>query len=217
MSNSQKQVYKAVRNVQEGLELLDTEPNTMFAFVPLQKNDFLTDFTAHIRKKELCSYFSAIFNDTTRGEFDNMFPPELSPFSIIDSELNGEYRLIPSRLTGFNNIAGKPVDFAPPPDLFLSSIAIQSDNRRSISKYFHRDSSLFTVNIYSEGDPLRYRLNGDELIHLKAPAIFMHRGIRHKFGIDAAVEHQGRAQTGPRANVAYDFDSQPPKIEAQMV
>ena len=190
---SRKQTYQRVGSVQEGLDLLNRDPHTVFAFIPLRRDAYLEGFTANIRDRELCSFFSGVFNDETKGLFSDMFPEDHSPFALTPSSKNpGEYFVIPSRTSHFNGISNAPVPLdVTLPGLHIHKIAIQSDNRRSISRNWHRDTDILTVNIYSEGDPLRYRV-GESIIHIKAPAIFMHRGVKHPLGLDAAAEHQGR-------------------------
>lgn len=203
-----KHIYRRVDSIAEGLGYLNNDINTMFAFIPLQKNDFLEKFTRNIRDKELCKLFSAAFYEAAKPEIEEIFPEELSPFTITSANGHQHYYLTPSQIAQFNTISGKPVDLSAPLGHSIRTVAIQSDNRRSIGKELHRDETALTVNIYSEGDPLRYRLN-DSFINIKAPAIFMHRGFKHPFGLDAAVEHQGKIQKGARANVAFDYCNHP--------
>lgn len=197
-------IYRRVDSIAEGLDYLNKDIDTMFAFIPLQRNDFLEKFTRNIREKELCKLYSAAFYEAAKPEIEEIFPEELSPFAISPTDDQHHYFLKPSNIAQFNTVSGKPVDLSAPPGLSIRTVAIQSDNRRSIGKEVHRDETILTVNIYSEGDPLRYRLR-DNFINIKAPAIFMHRGFKHPFGFDAAVEHQGKMQKGPRANVAFDY------------
>ncbi|MCL4679050.1 MAG: hypothetical protein KJ017_10730 [Alphaproteobacteria bacterium] len=200
-------------SVQEGLDLLNSDPNTMFAFIPLSRTQALEAFTANIRDKALCSFFAGVFNEETKGYLGDMFPEAHAPLLLEPSKSPGDYLVVPTRRGVFNDLSNRPVSLEAnlPGDLHIHKVAIQSDNRRSISRNLHRDTAILTVNIYSEGDPLRYRIGG-HMIHIKAPAIFMHRGIKHPFGIDAAVEHQGREQTGARANVAYEYDYGAPSV-----
>lgn len=210
MEKPKKEAYARVQSVQEGLDILDRDRNTMFAFLPLQQNQYLDDFTQNIRQKQLCALFTGAITDITLSQYEEMFPKDLSPFVTTSGRLNGEYLLRPSHETKFNTVSGAHADLSLKADgLYIHKIAIQSDHRRSIGSDWHRDSANFVVNLYAKGDPLKYKIDG-QAIQIKAPAVFMHRGILHPFGESAAVEHKGREQRGERANVAYILNKEEP-------
>lgn len=203
--------YAAVNTVLEGVQRLDNEPELMFAFISLDPQDTtLQAFINNIKDQNLTTHFRSLFNEITKQTYHEMFPEEASIFTFEESDYFGDYRLRPNAYLHFKTAAGGTTSFAVPNDKFVHEVAVQCNNGRSINREKHKDqNSAITVNLYGEGDGLRYIMN-DNIITLKSPVITMHRGVKHRFGEQSAILHQGVDQKGDRANLAFELDTVPP-------
>jgi hypothetical protein len=208
MSN---QKYIAVQSVADGLKELDTNPDVMFAFISLNKNDAtLQGFTDNIQGQGLTSFFNSVFNSVTLDHYKSLFPDQTSIFNFEEHTYCDEYRLTLNPSLEFEKKSGGKVHFEAPENYYIHEVAVQCNNGRSINREPHKDKRIFTLNLYSEGQGIKYHIDNYN-VKLQSPIITMHRGKGHKFGQDAAVLHQGQGQTGRRVNIAFELDTTLPQ------
>lgn len=207
--------YTAAADVQSGLKILDTRPDIMFAFVPLEPSEELNRFIETVRSAQKTQIFYSNVNAADVDAYHQIIPEEISPFTYIENpanqrfkdnfgvEMDRPYRASLSNKALFNARSGNVISFSGHRPMSVDLVVIQTDFEKAVTPKEHRDGSEFIINLYAEGSGIHYKPDPDgAAAKLKSPVITMHRGTQHKFGYDGAILHRGQEQNGACLSVS---------------
>lgn len=200
----QNQYFREVESFASALDVLDTDPNCMFACLPIKENNAINDFTNAIRLRGSQSHVPlGQIDPSNLTMFCDQFPDLIKMQEA--PEYRGIYEMVMRASRLLQTLSGRPIDFSIPANhgLVITGCVTQADADKKVDIRDHQDETIYTGNIYGAGLGVKYWLwanGGYHAISMKSPCMTVHRGKSHILGEDAAVRHTGQSnQRSPMA------------------
>lgn len=214
------QPWLETHSLSVAINALNTDIETMIAYIPVKEDDAVVGFTRYLREDVGTKWLPTHGQEASRMALTHVFGqiPQLVNSEETDQIDQG------FKIGMTNNIAlrcpqGIELDLSMPEVLsqegiFVRSLITQIDRQKHIIPEFHRDQNVLTINFYAAGKGLIYRVNTPDAGPIEketpSPCITIHRGTSHHFGQAGAVPHKGQSNRGRQAaNIIWDMHRLP--------